>query len=217
MNYLMRWNFLVFILMVAVAAGADWSKVTPARFRVDPPPRAGSAAFKKDFEELHALQRSRTKADCAEASAQVFPKFESLFSGENGGLSDTEVASLEPIMSKAFRAADKVAGKFKEEFRRPRPYDTDTALRPCVKKPGGDKAYPSFHATAGVLGGCLLAHVYPARKTLLLSRGKRVGDLRVIAGVHHPSDVAAGQDLGQQICEYLLRDPDFLQDLEDAI
>ena len=44
--------------------------------------------------------------------------------------------------------------------------------------------------------------------------GKYLGDIRFIVGVHHPSDVAAGQKLGQDICKRLLRNADFKEEIE---
>jgi hypothetical protein len=41
------------------------------------------------------------------------------------------------------------------------------------------------------------------RKEKLLEYGEYLGELRIISGVHHPSDVNAGRSLGRAICDTL--------------
>jgi acid phosphatase (class A) len=82
--------------------------------------------------------------------------------------------------------------------------------------PKGNHAYPSGHALRGTAAACVLAEIFRPEAPILAAHGKRIGDLRVIAGVHHPSDVAAAQRLGGEICARLLGEEDFLTELEDA-
>ena len=49
-----------------------------------------------------------------------------------------------------------------------------------------------------------------------MTRGKLMGDDRVIAGMHFPSDVAAGQKLGGAIAKKLMENPVFQKSLQDA-
>ena len=63
-------------------------------------------------------------------------------------------------------------------------------------------------------GACVLSELFPSEKSAFKSYAKRTGDLRWIVGVHHPSDVKAGQTLGQQICDRLLEESDFVAELD---
>jgi hypothetical protein len=62
----------------------------------------------------------------------------------------------------------------------------------------------------------ILAEIFPEKKERLLKRGLQVGEDRVIAGIHFPSDVAAGQKLGDAIADKLLADPQFNEALKQA-
>jgi len=49
-----------------------------------------------------------------------------------------------------------------------------------------------------------------------MARGRQIGDDRFLAGMHYPSDVAAGQKLGAEIARRLLANPDFREQLRQA-
>lgn len=203
------------VLLLAVDAAADWRKMTAADFPLAPPPAAGSAEAAADYAALLTLQASRTPEQCAAAAAEAVPDFPSLFGGA-GILNKAEMDAVGPLVDEASKWMSKITGVYKKQYARPRPYDADPRVQPCIDKPGGATSYPSTHATAGVLDACLLGNLFPARANALASHGKIVGDLRAIAGVHHPSDVAAGQDLGARMCARLLKEPDFLAELDQV-
>ena len=75
-------------------------------------------------------------------------------------------------------------------------------------KPAADleksMSYPSGHATRGIIFALVLAELVPAQKDAILARGKQIGDDRVLAGVHFPSDVVAGQTLAKAILAQLM-------------
>ena len=58
--------------------------------------------------------------------------------------------------------------------------------------------------------------MFPKRATELKSYGEWIGELRVIAGVHHPSDVEAGRILATEACDELMKHADFRHELERA-
>jgi acid phosphatase (class A) len=176
------------------------------------PPAPGSSESAKDYAELLKLQASRTPEECSVAAAQAAPDLQSLFAG-SGILSAPELSASAAFIDSASTLLSKITGFFKKQYARPRPYDADPRVQPCIPKPGGATSYPSTHAAAGVLDACLLAKLFPQRARILGSYGLHVGELRAIAGVHHPSDVAAGQDLGARVCERLLKEPDFRAEL----
>ncbi len=118
-------------------------------------------------------------------------------------------------MEKGTAFTERVSGYHKDKFARPRPYDTDRRVRPCVEKPRGSKSYPSSHAAVAKAVSCLLAQVFPEKSTDLDTYGEFLGELRVIIGVHHPSDVKAGQMLGSEICARLQSEPDFAEELKN--
>lgn len=199
-------------LLLAGPAAASWRDIESTDFALAAPPAPGSPEFDRDFAELLKLQSERKPAQCEAAAAQVAPDFRSLF-GASGILSEAELAAVAPLMRSTSKFLSKVSGDHKKKFARPRPYSANARVRPCVAKPSGATSYPSTHAAAGVLDACLLARLFPERANILVSHGRHAGNLRVVVGVHHPSDVAAGRELGTRVCARLLKEDDFLAEL----
>lgn len=209
----MRIITLVFcISFLASPAFAEWSAVKSAMFSMSPPPSLGSKAEVKDYEALLAAQEERTEEDCELSKAQRFPTFRLLY-GKSELLNSTEFRRVEPLLERVTKLSSRVAGYFKSKFLRPRPYTTHPDIVPCVDKPSGDKSYPSSHATMAAADGCVLVALFPDRAKEILDYAGYLAQLRVRVGVHHPSDVAAGQKLGRDICQYLLKDDEFKAEL----
>src|SRR5262249_28125866 len=99
----------------------------------------------------------------------------------------------------------------KEHFDRPRPPKADPSIKAVMEE--NDGSYPSGHATRGQLFAEVLAAALPARRDALLARGRQIGDDRMIAGVHYPSDIIAGRVLGHVMAKALLETPAFRERL----
>jgi len=198
------------VLIFSRIALADWTQLSSDDFTMAPPPEAGSAADVRDYETLHQLQEERTEAECDEARGQLNHSFKNLF-GEQ--LTENQFARLQKLMNRAFKLTAAIGSDFKESYGRPRPYAADKSIKPCIPKLGAGRAYPSTHAALGIVGGCVLAEAIPKKAAKFRKSGERVGELRVIAGVHHPTDVEAGQKLGQDICDRLLQDDSFVAEI----
>jgi len=192
----------------------SWQDISANEFEIDDPPKDQSSAFKKDFEILFAEQDARSEADCELANLQTDPTFEAFFNPKAKKLTTREYERVAEFMERVTKYSEKVANHFKEKFERKRPYDEDRNLKPCAAKPEGSRSYPSSHAAAAITDACILAEIFPDKAEELTKYGKHLGDLRYIVGVHHPSDVAAGQKLGHDICKRLLSDPSFLREMK---
>lgn len=207
---------LVFLMFSSSFARADWSKTSSMDFEMDAPPAAGSVEERQDYEVLFEKQKLRSENECALAGRQEHAEFEAFYR-ETTLLSPVERQNLVPLMNRVVKFTDRVSDYFKGTYKRQRPYDVDSRLQPCVKKPGGRKSYPSSHASIAWTTACLLAQAYPERAQELKEYGIYLGDLRVVVGVHHPSDVRAGRALGDQICRLIWSDPDFQADLKSRL
>lgn len=203
---------LALLALLARPAAAAWQDIPSSDFAMAPPPAAGTRESDLDYERLLKLQAERTAEQCSVAAAQAIPDFRSLF-GASGLLSKAESDAAAPLVDSASKLLSKISGYYKKKFARPRPYSADARVRPCIEKPSGATSYPSTHAAAGVLDACVLGRLFPDRAAALAAHGRISGELRVVSGVHHPSDVAAGQDLGARLCARLLQEKDFLADL----
>lgn len=203
-------RILALLFIAPAIAAADYTQTKATDISLDPPPARGSAADRKDFAELHAFEKTRSKADCDLASRQPHPKFEMFFEDASFDiLTKKEIAAAKPLVHKIMEQTIKLTGYYKDKYMRPRPFNTDTTLKPCAEKPTGSKAYPSSHASAAYAGACVLGIIYPKAKRELEEHGLMLGNLRAVVGVHHPSDVAAGQKIGRDFCRILERDATF--------
>jgi len=108
----------------------------------------------------------------------------------------------------------------KDAKERARPYVEDPAILPCETdylRPSDMRSYPSGHSANGYVAALLLADVMPERASLLLARGIRYGDNRVVCGVHHPTDVEEGRRLAKAYYARVSQDPQFEADRACAI
>ncbi|WP_236072442.1 phosphatase PAP2 family protein [Prochlorococcus marinus] len=104
------------------------------------------------------------------------------------------------------RLVDEVKNQLKYAMGRSRPFVTHQDLKPCL--PREDSAsYPSGHATWYVTTSLLLADLLPERRERLLAVGHQGMAARVTCGMHYPSDVEAGQRLGEAAVKQILRSP----------
>jgi len=208
---------VVFLLGVLLAPPvmAQWHRIPSAAFSVPAPPAPGSAEDRRDFARLLQAQDERTASECALARSQRFASFDVLFR-DSGLLSATEFERVESLMEKAAKLTVRIAGFYKGRYLRPRPSRVDDRIEPCAPVPAGDKAYPSSHAALASVGACLLAQIFPDRADEIVAYGDTIADLRYIVGVHHPSDIAAGKKLGQDVCHRLLTEDDFLNHLNEV-
>ena len=207
-------GILVGLALLSIPVFADWRNLKGKDFFLEAPPAEGSTEAKEDFKLLHDFEKTRTEAQCAMARDQRDSSFKNFFKNKENLLSIEEYERLKPLMKEVGKMVDRVAEHFKTQYLRVRPYITDPTLKPCVEPvASGNKSYPSAHSTMGFVFSCTLSHKFPNRSANLMSYGKYVGELRAIVGLHHPSDVRAGQNLGQRICNHLLADEEFLQQL----
>jgi acid phosphatase (class A) len=197
--------------LTRVNGGPDWSHVAPDKFTMAPPPAPNSEAFKKDFEELLAEQESRTDEDCQTGRRQHIPSFKTLFES-SPVLNDQEFKKDERLFDTVLNLTERIANDFKDQFDRPRPYVTNPTIKPCVPLISGNKSYPSSHAAMATVGACLIAKQFPDRVAEAEKYGQYLAELRIKIGVHHPSDVAAGIKLGQEVCAHLVSDKRFMRD-----
>lgn len=184
-------------LMSAAPAGPP-RFVDPWKFDfaalLPPPPAPDSAAGRADLAAVLAAQAARTPADLAWVETvdrdQVFnlaPELGAWFQAAR--LPRTEAFFRELTREiRAFERAAKVAHP------RERPWTVDARVRPCVPLPASG-SYPSGTALQAGVWAELLAEAFPAAAEALRARARRAGEARVVAGVHFPSDVAAGAAL----------------------
>jgi acid phosphatase (class A) len=181
------------------------------------PPAEGSPAHQAELAELHRIEATRTPAEIAEARADADDKsvffFRSVF-GEK--FTKENLPALDALAAKVAEDEAAASDRAKAAFRRRRPYKFDETLHPACKARARDDSYPSGHATLGYVLALTLIDIAPERRDALLERADRYGRNRLVCGVHHPSDVAAGRLAAYAIHAAMALDPRYRAELASA-
>ncbi len=177
-----------------------WVLKSSVEVRVPPPPKEGSAAAKRDSEQLKAAMEGRTRAE--ESSARRF-----------GGDLAVEPWLEENIRLISYEAKDVPASSRAYSNTSVAMYDAVVAALRWKyvyrrKAPGGesivpsspDPTYPSEHAAIAGAASRVLAYLYPDYpKARLDQRAEDAARSLVAAGTIYPSDAKAGLKLGRQV------------------
>lgn len=159
------------------------------------PPKPGSETQKNDEMTLLKFQADRTAADCKRAEVEVQATLKNFYGLPYGGFSDEAIAALTPFFDQLRNDSAFYIMHLKEEYPRPRPFTYLKQLRPCVLKESS-LSYPSGHAALAKIYGLVLADLFPQQREPILVRSETIASDRVLAGVHHPTDIEAGKQLG---------------------
>lgn len=104
---------------------------------------------------------------------------------------------------------------FKLKFQRPRPAQLCPALMPPILTPP-HPSYPNNHALQSHLIANVISIAAPALASVADTLAYRIGVNREIAGVHFPSDRAAGKSLAAQLTPLVREGPLFSDILQAA-
>lgn len=179
---------------------------------VPPAPAPGAAADLRDLAELRRWQAERTPEQCAAARLQEDAGYE-VFFGAVSPLPRPLPEPAEKIFKRVKIDAASVVWLLKEKYERPRPYLRDSSLAPCVEREGST-AYPSGHSAVARVYALMLEELDPAGAQAYRAAAAQAALNRVIGGVHHPSDTAAGLRLGDAVYAALKKDREFREDVE---
>jgi len=176
-----------------------------------PPPQDGSEADKKDIAELLRMQDERTPQDCARANREAASGYESFF-GDIGPFPLPVPAEAAAFLKRVRSDVGRATYVFKKRFARKRPFLRDPAIKPCLSLEDG-YAYPSGHSALAMTFALVLADLRPDLREQLLARASAVARDRALGGVHHPSDVEAGKELGRALHAAMAGSPSYAADL----
>lgn len=180
-------------------------RLPPLADVVGKPPLPGSDRLKRDLAVLRWMQFVR----------------DSQLVGNAWGYLDREIGRFQAAVGSDFaktaprirdgvpqfvHLVEDVKSQLKVAIGRSRPFVTHPDLKPCLPREHS-KSYPSGHATWYVTTSLLLADLLPERRERLLAVGHQGMAARVTCGLHYPSDVEAGQRLGQAAVQQILLSP----------
>ena len=179
----------------------DFSILTPSKIKklLGNYPTPGSAEEIADVQAILDWQDKRTTEDCNIGDSQSDDlSVRAIFSDNNGPITVKEADRLEAILLKKKISAGANIFLAKAVYKRPRPYDAHNEIKPCIALETS-YSYPSGHSALAQFYGRLLSDMFPERATLIKKHADKSSLLRVIGGVHYPSDVLAGKKLADEL------------------
>jgi len=191
----------------AVASQIDLTKLL-----APPPDEAGT---RKELDQLLAIQKNRTAADeaaCVHDQVISVFRFDDVLGGQ---FTPEKLPKTNALFLRVVASVHVPMQKSQDYWTRKRPPAMDADIKPVGVVPA-TASYPSGHATNGNLFGILLADMLPERAKELRARGALFGYRRLLAGVHYPSDVEAGEKSAAFIAKRLKEDPEFQADFAAA-
>jgi acid phosphatase (class A) len=177
-------------------------------------PKPGSQIDRDDLAAVLRAQAARTPAQAKQVLAeQHFSPllFDPVLGPEFSAKGEPEIYGL---IADAAKDASGVIGAAKDKWQRPRPFRGHSEVHPVYE--AGGLSYPSGHSTAAYTLAILLGEIFPEDKSALMKQADEIAENRVIGGVHYPSDIAAGKQLGQAVAQAILANPDFQKRLAAA-
>jgi len=118
-------------------------------------------------------------------------------------LSPPHSARARALVNVAIYDAIIAAWDAKYTYRRPRPSAYDSRLATLGANPHSP-AYPSEHAVVAGAAAAILSDLFPDTARLFDDLAEEAGKSRLLAGMHYPSDVAAGLALGRAVASLVL-------------
>jgi len=219
MNQMLKRQIAVLMVAAVCLAAAEPVFIKPSDVKwesiLSGPPARGSDTEKAEIAALLQWQNRRTAADVlrCESEQDANPFIFSEVIGDK--FVDKNLPVTATLLKEVQSDIKGITAAAKAKWDRKRPPYVDDRIKPCVALETNG-SYPSAHAVRGVVWSRILAEIFPEKKEALLKRGLLMGEDRVIAGIHFPSDVEAGQKLGNAIADQLLADPAFQGSLKSA-
>lgn len=130
-------------------------------------------------------------------------------------MSDSRYVMTGKAISQVLDEINPVVMRLKNKHDRVRAHKLDPTLTTVIDVPEHG-AYPSGHSTQAHAIAFLLTTLAPERRAEFESDALRVAVNREIAGVHYPSDSAAGRLLARQIVDLMLGNREFRALVESA-
>lgn len=183
-----------------------------------PPPTPGSLEDRWELEATQRVAAAATPEQLARGTDEVKLTIFHFAPVLGPWFQPGKFSRTEALFAEVEQEAKAVTSVAKKHWQRIRPYHVAPALFPRAieHEPRTDYSYPSGHSTRGTVFAALLAELVPEKRAALIEKGRETGWLRVLGGVHYPSDVFAGRVLGQALTREFLRSEKFRSDLAAA-
>ena len=198
--------------------------ITPGvLFKASPLPNwpQSTTAVDADLQAVLAAQALRTPADVREAQLDA-TRSPVAWAQDPAGLGATFTEQRYPAttalllaLHEDMRAVNRAANL--ERGYRARPAIVDGRVKSIFADNLNNSAsYPSARAASSRVWALLLGDVFTPRRAALLAHANRSAQLRLVGGAHFPSDIQAGQQVGDAYYAQVLKHSPFLEALTIA-
>jgi acid phosphatase (class A) len=195
------------------AASGHYLKLEGLDLRAVPAaPADGSREDKEDFRILYDWQAKRTREQCSAAMGEMEHNYE-VFFGKLSPFGQPTPPAVKTFFNDVSKDSVMAHKALKDAYQRQRPFVRDPGLKPCLPRVQG-LSYPSGHSAMSRLFALILSDLVPARRAEFMAKAEESALFRVIGGVHHPSDTAAGKALADTLYKELKKRPEFVSDLK---
>jgi membrane-associated phospholipid phosphatase len=185
-----------------------WVLDSGSQFRLPPPPRRW--AQEVEIRELRDRARQR---DAAVLNAISFwdsgpPGYRwneiavNILVRDN--ITGPRSARILSLLNVAIYDATIAAWNAKYIYNRPRPSEVNASVAPVIPVPNSP-SYPSEHAAAASAAAAVLSYLFPNEAQTFARATQECNESRLNAGVHYPSDVTAGDELGRKVAELVIQ------------
>ena len=202
------------LLLAAAPATAPSKDVADMLTRPLPPPPNDSAETKAELAMVLELQSTRTAADIARAKAENSPSMVPYAEVIGPWFTEEKLPKTSTLFANLTSQGFAYCNAVKPDYNRPRPATVDPRIKPLFDET--DSSYPSGHAISSTLFALVLADLLPDLKPQIIARAQQIGFDRVIAGMHYPSDITTGRNIGQMLARSLYSNAEFQADLAAA-
>jgi len=183
---------------------------------ITPPPVFNSTQDLSDLAIVTEWQSRRTQSECDQHEFESKASAMAFFGPPNGPLTHEEAQRLESFHKRLFDEANYFTRALKKKWLRPRPFNRSLKIKPCIHVHANSLAYPSGHAAAAILTARVYGKIYPARADAFLKRADDISLGRIKGGVHYPSDIKAGMQVGELVFRSLLSNKKFNNEIKEG-
>lgn len=180
------------------------------------PPEKFSATYTAEIEGILKRQAALTDADKAKVAAEDHIRPAMIVTPVLGSAYTEEAyPALFTLLRHSASDAWRLADATQDHWSRQRPWVADDRVELLVS-PITRPSYPSGHTVTNHVWAHVLSELFPNKRAALFARAYAVGKHRVDAGVHFPSDVAAGKKFAAIVFAKMRSKPEFKRELAAA-
>jgi len=214
------------LVLFTLAASALAVEPAPAEFidagrfdwraLVSPPPGDDSIAGRADRDVVILLDHNRTPEQAALAlHYDKFDPFILLADVLGRSCTAANLPRTKAFLDQSWTECRPVISAAKSAWNRPRPAIANPGLHTVTEK-STSAAYPSGHAFSAAYLAVLFTAILPEHAGDWSKQEQLVGWSRLVGGAHYPSDVAAGNILGEAVGREMLKSPKIRQAIEEV-